>query len=121
MQVYYNMIVLFMSLSSLANFLCVTCHGSSHGQERVLLHEDNILRYISLLFHIHCVNVGQHAVHCGDNPNIMESYGQEVAAVLSVKNDHLKIVLKLISRGADMLVILLFTSAVLQSSSMTVS
>ena len=35
----------------------------------------------------------------GDDPD-KESFRQEVAAVLAVKNDHLKIVLKLISQGA---------------------
>ena len=37
---------------------------------------------------------------CGDDPNT-ESFRQKVAAVLPVKNHHLKIVLKLISLGAE--------------------
>ena len=37
---------------------------------------------------------------CGGDPNT-ESFRQKVAAVLPVKNDHHKIVLKLISLGAD--------------------
>ena len=37
---------------------------------------------------------------CVDNPNT-ERYRQEVAAVMPVKNDHVKIVLKLISLGAE--------------------
>ena len=76
--------------------VCQLVAGKTEEQVRQLLNTRESLKRRGALHH---AVVGALAL-CGDDPNT-ERYRQEVAAVLPVKNDHIKIVLKLISLGAE--------------------
>ena len=76
--------------------VCQLLAGKTQEEVRQLLNTRESLKRRGALHH-----AVQGAVElCGDDPNT-ESFRQKVAAVLPVKNDHHKIVLKLISLGAD--------------------
>ena len=97
--------------------VCQLVAGKTEEQVRQLLNTRESLKRRGALHH---AVVGALAL-CGDDPNT-ERYRQEVAAVMPVKNDHIKIVLKLISLEPKstcriLLAKLLFTSvSVLQQS-----
>ena len=76
--------------------VCQLVAGKTEEQVRQLLNTRESLKRRGPLHH---AVVGALAL-CGDDPNT-ERYRQEVAAVMPVKNDHIKIVLKLISLGAE--------------------
>ena len=76
--------------------VCQLVAGKTEEQVRQLLNTRESLKRRGALHH---AVVGALAL-CGDDPNT-ERYRQEVAAVMPVKNDHIKIVLKLISLGAE--------------------
>ena len=76
--------------------VCQLLAGKTEEEVRLLLNtRESVMRRGAL----HHAVAGAREL-CVDNPDT-DSYRQEVAAVLPVKNDHLKIILKLNSMGAD--------------------
>ena len=76
--------------------MCELLAGKTEEEVRLLLNtRESVMRRGAL----HHAVAGAREL-CVDNPDT-DSYRQEVAAVLPVKNDHLKIILKLNSMGAD--------------------
>ena len=76
--------------------VCQLLAGKTEEEVRQLLNTRESLKRRGALHHA----VQGAVALCGDDPNT-ERYRQEVAAVMPVKNDHIKIVLKLISLGAE--------------------